>query len=87
MKYNSHFLIDIMGYLHLVLLDKMSAAYSEDLWRKIVFHNFVYGHNPESIARQLIISRLTVLRILKLYRDTGNVYRSHIPIYLEGHAN
>ncbi len=38
-----------------------------------------YGHNPESIARQLIISRLAVLRILKLYQDIGNVYKSHIP--------
>ncbi len=59
-------------------MDKMSAAYSEHLWWKIVFHHFLYGHYPDSIARQLIISRLTVLRILKLYRDTGNVYKSYI---------
>ncbi len=57
----------------------MPAAYSEDLQWKIVFHHFLYGHNPESIARQLIISRLTVLRILNMYWDTGNVHKSHIP--------
>ncbi len=74
-----------MGYIHKVLLDKMPAAYSEDLQWKIVFHYFFYGHNPESIARQLIISRLTVLRILKLYWDTGNVHKR--AIYLEVHTS